>query len=395
MPKLNSSFPSLRKHRASGQAVVTIAGKDYYLGPHGSKTAQRAYDAKIAEWLASGRSSSFGIAAAELTIAELLNSYRKFAEKYYGTGEKSTYHDMARAASRVKALYATLAVSEFGPLQFKAIRQKMIDAKLARVYINKTMSFILKIFKWGTAEGMVPVEVFHRIKAVESLRMGFTEAPERDAVLPVDVALVHKTIPFMPAVIQEMVKLHLLIGCRPGELCHIKPSMIDRSSEIWRVDFKEHKTAKRGKSRVIYLGPKAQAIVTPFLDRGADKYLFSPQESERKRRQVAHENRSTPMNQGNRPGYSKRNRAKRKSEIGPSDHYTTSSYGRAIIRACKAASVEQWSPNQIRHTVATDIRKRFGLEAAATLLGHSELSTTQIYAEQDIERAIHVAGQYS
>lgn len=76
MPKLNSSFPSLRKHRASGQAVVTIAGKDYYLGPHGSKTAQRAYDAKIAEWLASGRSSWFGIAQAELTIAQVLNSYR-------------------------------------------------------------------------------------------------------------------------------------------------------------------------------------------------------------------------------------------------------------------------------------------------------------------------------
>jgi hypothetical protein len=31
MPKLTKAVPKYRKHRASGQAVVTIAGQDHYL----------------------------------------------------------------------------------------------------------------------------------------------------------------------------------------------------------------------------------------------------------------------------------------------------------------------------------------------------------------------------
>ena len=44
MPKLTSSLPKYRKHRASGQAIVTIGRKDFYLGPHGTKASKREYD---------------------------------------------------------------------------------------------------------------------------------------------------------------------------------------------------------------------------------------------------------------------------------------------------------------------------------------------------------------
>jgi hypothetical protein len=44
MPRLIHSNPSYRKHRASGQAVVTIDGKDIYLGPHGTKASRNEYD---------------------------------------------------------------------------------------------------------------------------------------------------------------------------------------------------------------------------------------------------------------------------------------------------------------------------------------------------------------
>ena len=32
MPRLTNAAPKYRKHRASGQAVVTLNGKDHYLG---------------------------------------------------------------------------------------------------------------------------------------------------------------------------------------------------------------------------------------------------------------------------------------------------------------------------------------------------------------------------
>ena len=37
MPRLTNSTPKYRKHRHSGQAVVTLAGKDHYLGKYGTK----------------------------------------------------------------------------------------------------------------------------------------------------------------------------------------------------------------------------------------------------------------------------------------------------------------------------------------------------------------------
>jgi hypothetical protein len=40
MPKLVKSLPSYRRHKASGQAVVALNGKDHYLGPHGSKVSR-------------------------------------------------------------------------------------------------------------------------------------------------------------------------------------------------------------------------------------------------------------------------------------------------------------------------------------------------------------------
>jgi len=45
MPKLPSNrTPSYRKHRATGQAIVVLSGKMFYLGPHGSQAGQREYD---------------------------------------------------------------------------------------------------------------------------------------------------------------------------------------------------------------------------------------------------------------------------------------------------------------------------------------------------------------
>ena len=40
MPRLTKSLPKYRKHKASAQAVVTIAGRDIYLGPHGINTSK-------------------------------------------------------------------------------------------------------------------------------------------------------------------------------------------------------------------------------------------------------------------------------------------------------------------------------------------------------------------
>ena len=56
MPRLVHALPKYRKHRSSGQAVVTLNGCDFYLGPHGTKASKLEYDRLIGEWFQNGRS---------------------------------------------------------------------------------------------------------------------------------------------------------------------------------------------------------------------------------------------------------------------------------------------------------------------------------------------------
>jgi site-specific recombinase XerD len=53
----------------------------------------------------------------------------------------------------------------------------------------------------------------------------------------------------------------------------------------------------------------------------------------------------------------------------------------------------RWGPNQLRHLLATRVRRESGIEVAKTLLGHSQLNTTGIYAEIDRAKAVEVIRQ--
>lgn len=77
MPRLTNARPKYRKH-SSGNARVTISGHDYLLGPHHSKASKRDYDRILAEYLASGRSTTLG-APSDATMAEATLDYLKYA----------------------------------------------------------------------------------------------------------------------------------------------------------------------------------------------------------------------------------------------------------------------------------------------------------------------------
>ena len=47
MPTLIHKIPKYRHHPGSGQAVVTLGGKDVYLGPYQSKASHQAYASNI------------------------------------------------------------------------------------------------------------------------------------------------------------------------------------------------------------------------------------------------------------------------------------------------------------------------------------------------------------
>jgi hypothetical protein len=74
VPKLVHRTPKYRRHRASGQAIVTVNGQDFYLGPYGTAVSRREYDRVIAERLANGPRTPFDAAQA-ISVVELIAAY--------------------------------------------------------------------------------------------------------------------------------------------------------------------------------------------------------------------------------------------------------------------------------------------------------------------------------
>jgi hypothetical protein len=79
MPRLVHALPKYRLYKGSGKAVVTLNGKDRYLGTHGAAACRRKYDCLIREFLTSERSASFGAAAHDVTAPWSRSAWPTFA----------------------------------------------------------------------------------------------------------------------------------------------------------------------------------------------------------------------------------------------------------------------------------------------------------------------------
>ena len=149
MPRTaGTSVPKYSKHKASGQAVVTIGGTDHYLGPHGTKASLIEYDRLIGEWISAGRPSSVATAS-DITIAELCRRYKVFIEHYYVSG--GSVANIKAAIRTLREIYGNTMAAEFGPLALKAIRQRFVDAGNSRMYCNRLTDLIRRMFKWASS----------------------------------------------------------------------------------------------------------------------------------------------------------------------------------------------------------------------------------------------------
>ena len=334
-------LPSYRHHRPSRQAVVTLNGKDFYLGPWKSPESRAEYDRLIAEWISNGRQLPHTVHCGDLSVAELLVAYLNFAREYYSSEGTPTseYTGMKDAMRPLRDLYARVAVREFGPLALKAVRQRMVDRGLSRREINKRIGRIRRIFKWGVENELVPPSVLHGLQAVAPLKKGRTPARETEPVRPVPNEHVDAVLPHVSRQVAAMMCLQRLAGMRPGEVVVMRPCDVDRSAEVWVYKPQRHKTGYLDHRREIFLGPQAQDVLRPWLLRSAEAYCFSPAEAETERSDKRREQRQTPMtpSQAMRKRKTKPRRAKR-------DRYDRDSYRRAIEYGIKKAGVPIGTP---------------------------------------------------
>jgi hypothetical protein len=382
---------------------MRVNGKFIYLGEYGSPESKEAYGRVVAEMATNPAKVPSSKADTGLTIVELSALYLDFAQGYYRKGGKLTsqVHIIQQSLRGLNELYARTPASEFGPLAMQAVQLKMVERNLSRKTVNHFCETVKRMFKWGVSKQLIPVGVYQALLTVRGIPQGRGMARETSPVKPVATAVIEATLPHLPAVVADMVRLQRLLGARPGEVCIMRPMDVDRSGEVWEYRPSSHKTEHHDKQRTIYIGPKAQEILLPYLLRPADAFCFQPAESEDKRhieQRIQRKSRVQPSQQHRRKGLRLRLLL---------TSYNKDSYGRAVRRAVVKANkaivedaahmgienpalIPHWHPNQLRHSAATEIRKLFGLEAAQVILGHSRADVTQVYAERDSAKAIKV-----
>lgn len=401
--------PAYRRHRASGQAIVTISlpdgsRTDHYLGDHGSPASKRLYAKLCREWKKAWdhhRKAKAGepiiptpalpIPDGELSVAELVLRFYAHVENYYRKPDGTPTSEATEFRYPLRVLrqhFGEMGVNAFSPLSLKEAQEHMIDLGWSRKLINRRIGRIRQCFRWGVSEELVRADTLFALQSVPALKEGRSRAKERPKIQPVDPGLVKRTLPFLTGHLQALVKVLLYCGARCGEICVMRPQDLDQRGPVWIYTPAGHKTAHHGHTRRIALGKRCQKALLPFLDGiPPEAYVFSPVRSVEAWRAMQRAKRRTPLSPSQAARKPKKNPKRAKGE-----KYTPSAVAHAVKRACDAGLLPRWHPHQLRHTFGRRVRKRFGLDHAQAALGHKTAALTDHYSEIE-QRKILTVGE--
>lgn len=354
--------PQLKKRADDGSAYVRWkhrgANHVRRLGRYGSKEAAEGYRRFAADWLAGkyegaaeGEASAGGA-----TVAAVVGRWLSHIEKtHVKDGRQTSAVAMCRSVSLiVNRLFGASSAADFRPEHLREVRNQMVEAGMARVTVNQYTRYAVALFKWAGSMSMVPAAVFEALKLVEPLKPGRTAAPDRERKRPATDAQVEATLPHLcprepdrGARVAAMIRIQRLAGMRPGEICAMERGEIDTSADVWHyVVGKANKNRHRGKVQDYYLGPRAVAILKPYLDAApATGSVFG--------------------------------------EI-------AADYARAI-RVASVKAGARWSPHQLRHALATAVAERFrSLEHAAAAIGDTAAVASAVYVHIDPKQQVKI-----
>lgn len=422
-------IPPLRFHRPTQQFYVwnRAAKKRIYLG-RVKHLAERRHEEIVRRLIADPASDSQGsapVATADvLTVAEAcLLYYERCKAEPKKPGKQQRDAKCQRAMLAVADVCGSMPADQFRGKSLELVQRHLVKQPvkrpgdrprtLCRQYVNELHRQILLAWSWMVKEELVPAANLAIMREVPFLREQ-EGVRESQRVTPADPEAVAATLPNCHPTLIAMIGLQQLTGMRPGEICAMRRGDISTSPDekltlpktdcqvaarvvgdaiVWLYVPRSHKTLGKRKIRAVPLGPRAQAILGPFLDRPPEAYLFSPAEAVEAWREEMRSRRATPVQP------SQIDRSKPQPLRKPRCRYTNDSYARAVARAIKRTNkgrdvpIKRWSPNQLRHAAATEASERFDEATAAALIGHSGLATIKVYAEQAIGKAAAAAAE--
>ncbi len=376
MPRKATWPPKVSLHKASGQSRVTIAGRDHYIGKHGSPEAKAAYARLIAE-LANGRAPAPKESSQGITVTDLVTRWwLSDGARYKPQGDQARqYRDAMKPLLR---LHGPTLASDFRCDQLETVRMAMATASwlteeekatlkakrgtrpigLSGEVCNRRCGRIKSVWRWAERAGLVPEGRWAHLCSLPD----FAHDDERVRHGKGRSACTEEELNLVLAECLRPVKAMLLMqwhsGMRSGEVRIMRPGDIDRTAEIWIYKPHQHKTAHKGQSRLVALGARCQELLAPFLAECAsvDDYIFRP-----------------TLRRGGKL-------------------YRSDTYAQAVRRAALAAGVPHFSAYACRHAFKRRVCRAFDIERARASMGHATVSTTTLYsAEQDMNLAIEVA----
>lgn len=238
-------------------------------------------------------------------------------------------------------------ISEINNITEKTIRSYLIllnELKIKKNSISRKLSVLRGFFKYLIRNNILAENPVQKFKN-----------PKTKRILP-EIITLDSFLKILKLVDEEdknfsntKIIFELLYGCalRVSELCNLNIGDIDLNRKILRV------TGKGNKTRIIPLGEKSIPIVLEYLSK----------------RDSANYNDPLIVLKSGRRIYPK--------------------YARRIVKKylSKVTDISKKSPHILRHTAATHMLDNGAdLLSVKEILGHENLSTTQIYTQVSIER---------
>ncbi len=375
--------PPYLHHRGSGQAYSTVGGRPVYHGVHGSAESRRNYAEFVRRWEEGQAGQTPYVPPSGCTVEQMAAGYLDVARAKHADpeGRPGKEYESLRLALRELAGFeaggvrlGTLPAAALGARDLKRLQGDWASKGRSPQTVNQMVGRVRRAFRWAVAEELVPASTLVALAAVPRLE------EEDEPVPPAPIRSVAAAMLHSPPALRAMMRLQWLVGMRPGEACRLAAAEValDGVAEVrtkrglrrivlapsWAFQPGRHKTRRRGKNLVYALGPRARALLRPFLENQLEGPVFR-----------------TARGRG----------------------WTPDRYGKEVAAALARANaaraalglapVEAFSPNQLRHSFVTRADAAVGLERASKMVGHASLATSEIYIERELGQAAADAEQ--
>lgn len=356
-------IPKLCKHKGRNGVLRAYCTdprtkREVYFGLWRTPEARAAYGKWLADYIASLDAPAF-VADAPSTVNGLLSSYLEHAQERFRRvdGRTSSEYGLCLALARIiRALgLGDKAIPQFSRGDMVCVRDQITKRGLTRGHAHATMRRLVRFFRFGEERDWVTAEQVSRLERWPRLR--HNEAPDFKEIPPAKVADLWKYYHAMPARWKDAMAIHCLLGCRTENALSINLKEIDQSVTPWLYRPRQQKSAWRGKTLTIHIGPRARAIIKRLESKAVDGYLH--------------------------PGKG-------------SSHLTLNGYAQAFRMVCAKYGFTKVIPRQVRHTAASYLLKRgVPVHVIGGVLGHAwTKSITGRYASTDARDIAAVVERY-